>query len=69
MYGYSEDNLKALHKITDEVFVVSNKPQLSLIQKMKQIPCDIMATGIHKVPMDYLTMSQKSFNIRLCVSK
>ena len=53
MYGYSEDNLKALHKITDEVFVVSNKPQLSLIQKMKQIPCDIMATGIHKVPMDY----------------
>ena len=53
MYGYGEDNLKALHKITDEVFVVSNKPQLSLIQKMKQIPCDIMATGIHKVPMDY----------------
>ena len=53
MYGYSEDNLKALHQITDEVFVISNKPQLSIIQKMKQIPCDIMATGIHKVPMDY----------------
>ena len=53
MDGYSEDNLKALHKLTDEVFVISNKPQLSVVQKMKQISCDIMATGIRKVPMDY----------------
>ena len=53
MYGYSEDNLKALHQLTDEVFVISNKPQLSVVQKMKQISCDIMATGIRKVPMDY----------------
>ena len=53
MYGYNEDLLKALRKITDEVFVVSNKPQLPLVQKMKEIPCDIMATGIHEGPMDY----------------
>ena len=53
MNDHSEDKLKALHKITDEVFVISNKPQLSVVQKMKQISCDIMATGIHKVPMDY----------------
>ena len=53
MNEFSEDNLKALHQLTDEVFVISNKPQLSVVQKMKQISCDIMATGIHKVPMDY----------------
>ena len=53
MYDSSEGNLKALHQLTDEVFVISNKPQLSIVQKMKQISCEIMATGIHKVPMDY----------------
>ena len=53
MNGFNEDNLKAFHKLTDEVFVISNKPQLSVVQKMKQIPCDIMATGIHKIPMEY----------------
>ena len=49
----NEDKLKALNQITDEVFVISNKPQLSLVKKMKQIPCDIMKTGVHKVAMDY----------------
>ena len=62
MNEFSEDNLKALHQLTDEVFVISNKPQLSVVQKMKQISCDIMATGIHKVPMDYFFC--KTCNLR-----
>jgi len=53
MRGRNEDKLKALRQLTDEVFVISNKPQLSIVQKMKQISCDIMATGIKKVAMDY----------------
>ena len=53
MRNRNEDKLKALHQLTDEVFVISNKPQLGIVQKMKQIPCDIMATGIKKVAMDY----------------
>ena len=53
MRGHNEDKLKALRQLTDEVFVISNKPQLSIVQKMKQISCDIMATGIKKVAMDY----------------
>ena len=50
---HNEDKLKALRQLTDEVFVISNKPQLGIVQKMKQISCDIMATGIKKVAMDY----------------
>ena len=53
MRNRNEDKLKALHQLTDEVFVISNKPQLAIVQKMKQISCDIMSTGIKKVPMDY----------------
>ena len=50
---HNEDKLKALRQLTDEVFVISNKPQLGIVQKMKQISCDIMATGIKKIAMDY----------------
>ncbi len=53
MRKHNEDKLKALRQLTDEVFVISNKPQLGIVQKMKQISCDIMATGIKKVAMDY----------------
>ena len=53
MRHHNEDKLKALRQLTDEVFVISNKPQLGIIQKMKQISCDIMATGIKKIAMDY----------------
>ena len=53
MRNHNEDKLKALRQLTDEVFVISNKPQLGIIQKMKQINCDIMSTGIKKIAMDY----------------
>ena len=53
MRNHNEDKLKALRQLTDEVFVISNKPQLGIIQKMKQINCYIMATGIKKIAMDY----------------
>ena len=53
MRNHNEDKLKALKQLTDEVFVISNKPQLAIVQKMKQISCDIMATGVKKIAMDY----------------
>ena len=31
----SEEELRYLKQLTDEVFVMSNKPQLPLVQKMK----------------------------------
>jgi hypothetical protein len=53
MNRYSEDELRVLKQITEEVFVISNKPQLPFVQKMKQIPCDIMSTGSKKVQGDF----------------
>ena len=53
MNRYSEDELRVLKQITEEVFVISNKPQLPFVQKMKQIPCDIMSTGSKKVVGDF----------------
>ena len=50
---YSEDEIGVLKQLTDEVFVISNKPQLPVVQKMKQIPCDIMMTGLKKVEAEY----------------
>jgi len=35
MRGHNEDKLKALRQLTDEVFVISNKPQLSIVQKTR----------------------------------
>ena len=53
MNRYSEDELRVLKQITEEVFVISNKPQLPFVQKMKQIPCDIMSTGFKKIQGDF----------------
>ena len=53
MNRYSEDELRILKQITEEVFVISNKPQLPFVQKMKQTPCDIMSTGFKKIQGDY----------------
>ena len=53
MNRYSDDELRVLKQITEEVFVISNKPQLPFVQKMKQIPCDIMSTGSKKVQGDF----------------
>ena len=56
MNRYSEDELRVLKQITEEVFVISNKPQLPFVQKMKQIPCDIMSTGSKKVVGDFFLL-------------
>ena len=66
MRNHNEDKLKALKQLTDEVFVISNKPQLAIVQKMKQISCDIMATGIKKIAMDYFFVKHviKSINFQ-----
>ena len=53
MNRYSEDELRVLKQITEEVFVISNKPQLPFVQKMKQTACDIMSTGFKKVQGDF----------------
>ena len=45
---YTEDELHYLKQLTDEVFVISNKPQLPLVQKMKQTQCDVMINGFTK---------------------
>ena len=34
MNRYSDDELRVLKQITEEVFVISNKPQLPFVQKM-----------------------------------
>ena len=53
MNRYSEDELRILKQMSEEVFVISNKPQLPFVQKMKQTPCDIMSTGFKKYPGDF----------------
>lgn len=47
-----EDKEK-LRKITDEIFLLSSKPQLPLVQKMKRIDCSVMDGGLRKFNMDY----------------
>jgi len=42
-----------LKQMSEEVFVISNKPQLPFVQKMKQTACDIMSTGFKKVAGDF----------------
>ena len=53
MNRYSEDELRILKQMSEEVFVISNKPQLPFVQKMKQTACDIMSTGFKKVAGDF----------------
>ena len=58
MDRYSEDELRILKQISEEIFVISNKPQLPFVQKMKNIPCDIMATGYKKIAGDFFYWQQ-----------
>ena len=53
MDRYSEDELRILKQISEEIFVISNKPQLPFVQKMKATPCDIMSTGYKKIASDF----------------
>ena len=53
MDRYSEDELRILKQMSEEIFVISNKPQLPIVQKMKQTPCDIMSTGYKKYAGDF----------------
>ena len=53
MDRYSEDEIRILKQMSEEVFVISNKPQLPFVQKMKQTACDIMSTGFKKVAGDF----------------
>ena len=50
---YTDEELRFLKQLTDEVFVISNKPQLALVQKMKQTPCDVMSNGFTKILGDF----------------
>ena len=50
---YSEEELQYLKKLSEEVFVISHKPQLPLVQKMKQNPCDVLSNGFTKVIGDF----------------
>ena len=49
----TDEEINKLKKITDKVFLVLNKPQLSLVKRMKSIPCTIMRTGMRGINMDY----------------
>ena len=60
---YSEDELHSLKQITDEVFIISNKPQLPLVQKMKKIQCDVMSTGYTKVEVDFFYWNYKCIDL------
>ena len=53
MDRYSEDELRILKQISEEIFVISNKPQLPFVQKMKNTSCDIMSTGFKKYAGDF----------------
>ena len=53
MKKFSEEELSKLKKLTDEIFVISNNPQLPVVQKMKKIDCCVMNTGLRKINMDY----------------
>ena len=53
MKKFSEEELSKLKKLTDEIFVISNNPQLPVVQKMKKIDCYVMNTGLRKINMDY----------------
>jgi len=67
---YSEDELHSLKQITDEVFIISNKPQLPLVQKMKKIQCDVMSSGYTKVEIDffYCKTCDKDHKFPICKS-
>ena len=58
MDRYSEDELRILKQMSEEVFVISNKPQLPIVQKMKQTPCDIMSAGFKKYAGDFFYCKQ-----------
>ena len=49
----SDDEINQLKRLTDEVFLISNKPLLPLVQKMKHTGCTIMSTGLKKIVMEY----------------
>ena len=50
---YTDDELRQLKQLTDEVFVMSNKPQLPLVKKMKQTFCDVSSSGFSKMKGDF----------------
>ena len=52
MKKFSEEELSKLKKLTDEIFVISNNPQLTVVQKMKKIDCCVMNTGLRRINMD-----------------
>ena len=52
MKKFSEEELSKLKKLTDEIFVISNNPQLQ-VTKDEKIDCYIMYTGLRKKNMDY----------------
>ena len=46
-------NINEINKILDEVFVVSKKPRLSLVQSNRAVKCTVMLSGPKKINMDY----------------
>ena len=67
MNGYTEEDLKAFHKLTEEVYIISEKPQLAIVQKMKQIPCNILSTGIQWI-IFFVKHAIKSINFQYAKS-
>ena len=50
---YTVEELQYLKQLSEEVFIITNKPQLPLVQKMKQNPCDVLSNGFTKVIGEY----------------
>ena len=67
---YTEEELQYLKKLSEEVFVISNKPQLPLVQKMKQNSCDVLSNGFTKVIGDfyYCKSCDKEHKYPICKS-
>ena len=53
MKRYNEEELRVLKHLTEEVFVISNQPQLPIVQKMKENTCEIMYSGYKKVQGEF----------------
>ena len=67
---YNEEELRFLKQLTDEVFVISNKPQLPLVQKMKQTTCEVMSNGFTKIIGEffYCKTCDKEYKYPICRS-
>ena len=65
---YDEEELHYLKRLTEEVFVISNKPQLPLVQKMKQTPCEVMSNGFTKILGEffYCKLCDKEHKYPIC---